>query len=97
MSFEFEPGAAYWFNSCMPGGGKFLAVAAERNDGEVTFVRPADLLTGDLRIIDGRETVVVKAKNGLDYFSSSAARESVAAAGRVLNDIDRSRAGEVVR
>lgn len=82
---SFEPGVAYWFNACVPGGGKFLAVATEREDGEITFVEASALLVGRPRKIDGRETVIVTAKNGREYFASSAASEDVKAAGRILD------------
>jgi hypothetical protein len=82
---SFEPGVAYWFNACIPGGGKFLAVATEREDGEITFIEASALLVGRPQNIDGRETVIVTAENGREYFASSAAFEDVHSAARILN------------
>ena len=91
IDFSFEPGVAYWFKSVMRDGERFLAVAADREGKEVSFVKPADLLTGEPRVIDGRETIMVRDSSGMEYFASAAARESLAATGRVLEEIQRSR------
>ena len=78
----FEPGRAYWFISCNPGAGKFLAVAAGKDGDEATFVRPYELLSG---------TVVVKGEDGNDYFASSASVENISAAARVIEEIKKAR------
>lgn len=87
----FEPGRAYWFISCNPGAGKFLAVAAGKDGDEATFVRPYELLSGTPRWMDGRETVVVKGEDGNDYFASSASVENISAAARVIEEIKKAR------
>ena len=87
-AYTFEPGVAYWFNACVPGGGRFLAVAADHEGGEVAFVRPKALLSGTPRNIDGRETVFVRGEDGQMFFASAAARESVTAAAKILTEIE---------
>jgi hypothetical protein len=39
IDFSFEPGVAYWFKSVMRDGERFLAVAADREGKEVSFVK----------------------------------------------------------
>jgi hypothetical protein len=94
IDFSFEPGVAYWFKSVMRDGERFLAVAADREGEEVSFVKPSDLLTGVPRVIDGRETILVRDSSGAEFFASAAARENLAASGRVLSEIKRRRAVE---
>ena len=82
----YHPGLAYWFVSSH-GDDRFLAVAAERNGNEITFVKPQALISESIATIEGRETVQFLADDGRAYFSSAAAVESVAAASRVLGGI----------
>jgi len=90
----FEPGRTYKFTACVGMGSNapsFMAVAADRADGDVEFVVPLDLLSARPKIIDGRETIHV-IKDGLTYFASAAAPVEIGASFKLLTQIRNTRA-----
>ncbi len=92
---QFCPGYVYTFTSCLDRKNQILAVAAVREGNEISFVKPSELIVGEITAIEGRETTCVNI-GGLDYFSSSAVKGSPFMSAKILEQIaeERKRRGE---
>ena len=78
--WAFEPGRAYMVTPVFPGARKVVLACTGRRGTCVTFARVEGIYRVRAVEIDGRETAMIKGRDGLDYFASAVVEVDVARA-----------------
>ena len=82
--WAFEPGRAYMVTPVIPGARKVVLACTGRRGKRVTFARVEGIYRVRAVEIDGRETAMIKGRDGLDYFASAVVEVDVARAAEIV-------------
>ena len=83
-NWSFEPGRAYMVTPVIPGARKVVLACTGRRGKRVTFARVEGIYRTRVTEIDGRETAMIRARDGLDYFASAVVEVDVSRAAEII-------------
>lgn len=86
----FEAGKGYIATNTIDRKRKVVVVPTGRNDDGVVFARVDELSLAHVKVIEGRETAMIRLSDG-DWFASAAIVGDLANVGRVLKALPRRR------
>jgi len=89
MSYSFEKGKAYYATPTLIGAKNKIVACTGRYGRTATFTRVDMLKRVEVGQVDDRETAIIKADDGLDYFVSSAVCADLENAVAVLSAIEK--------
>lgn len=89
MEYSFEKGKAYYATPTLKGAKQVIVACTGRSGHTATFSRVDMLKRVDVRPFDGRETAIIKADDGLDYFVSASVDVDLENAAAVLAAIEK--------
>lgn len=82
--YRFAKGGAYMVTPVLPDAKKIVLACIGRRGRSAIFARVNDTYRVEVVVVDGRETAMIRGKDGLDYFASAAVEVDIARAMEIV-------------